>query len=252
MTLDVSRFEDVRFLAGTEESVSEEILKELHCLSEKIQSSVSAISSVVSDSAPCNVGARGLLSLKFPELCFTMWFSHQLNLMAGKVSTQKSTISTKNQARTIVSFFNNFPKQWALQATMMNIGKKVILLVTEGDTPRCSHYRILHILFAARMNLEAFKSLVQSDTSVMSIKQSFQFLDTIGSSTFWMKLGLISELLRPLKIEIGVLERTGLNLADVAQSVGRLFALLTHKHREAAHLFQAIPELLEDLLTLWE
>ena len=87
VTLDVSRFEDVTFLAETEEYVSEEILKELHCLSEKIQSSVSTISSVVSDSAPCNVGARGLFSLKFPELCFNTWFSHQLNLMAGKVST---------------------------------------------------------------------------------------------------------------------------------------------------------------------
>ena len=67
-----------------------------------------------------------------------------------------------------------------------------------------------------------------------------------------MKLGLISELLKPLTIEIGVLERRGSNLSDMVQSFGRIFALLTHKHREAGHNFQAVPELLDDLLTRWE
>ena len=36
----------------------------------------------------------------------------------------------------------------------------------------------------------------------------------------------------------------------MVQVFGRLFSLLTHKHREAAHIFQAVPELLNDLLTL--
>ena len=86
----------------------------------------------------------------------------------------------------------------------------------------------------------------------MSINKAVQVLDTIGSSTFRMKIGLIPELLRPLTIEIGVLERRGSNLSDVMQIFGRLFALLTHKHREVARRFQAVPELLDDLLTRWK
>ena len=52
MTLDISRFEDVTIVEEKEESVSEEILKELHCPSETIQRSAPQIFSVVSDSAP--------------------------------------------------------------------------------------------------------------------------------------------------------------------------------------------------------
>ena len=38
----------------------------------------------------------------------------------------------------------------------------------------------------------------------------------------------------------------------MVQSFGRLFSLLTHEHREAAHLFQAVPEVIDDLLARWE
>ena len=78
-------------------------------------------------------------------------------------------------------------------------------------------YSLLLSLFAARKSLEVCKSLVQSDTSVTIIKKSVQVLDTIGSSTFWMKIDLISELLRPLKIEIGALKRKGSKLLGVVQ-----------------------------------
>ena len=85
---------------------------------------------------------------------------------------------------------------------MMNISEKVIRLVTEGDTRWYSYYSLILSLFDARKSLEAFKSLIQSDPSVMGINKSVQGPNTIGSSTFWMKIGLISELLRPLTIEI--------------------------------------------------
>ena len=106
VTLDFPWFEDVTLVGETEESVSEEIMKELRFLSEKIQSSASTIASVFSDSASCNFGARGLLSLKLPELCFTTSFLHQPNPVAGHVLTHESITRTTNQAKAIVPFFN--------------------------------------------------------------------------------------------------------------------------------------------------
>ena len=173
--------------------------------------------------------------------------------MTGNLFAHKSTISITNQAKAIASFFDSFPTQRTLfQATMMKIGENFIRLIMEDNTLWYSHYSLVLSLFASRKSLEAYKPLVQSDLFVMSIKKAVQVLDTIASSTFWMKLGLISKLLRPSTIEIGVLERRGWNLSDVVQIFGRLVTLLTHKNREAAHSFQAVTELLDHLLTRWE
>ena len=64
---------------------------------------------------------------------------------------------------------------------MIKIIEKVIRLVTEGDTRWDSHYSLVISLFASRKSLGVYKSLIQSDPFVMSIKKTIQVLDTIGS-----------------------------------------------------------------------
>lgn len=45
----------------------------------------------------------------------------------------------------------------------------------------------------------------------------------------WKKLGLIAELLRPITIEIGIIEARGTSLSDIIQRFGRLWAYFETK-----------------------
>eukprot|EP00171_Calliarthron_tuberculosum_P005841 IDg5841t1 len=96
--------------------------------------------------------------------------------------------------------------------------------------------------------LEAWKSAVESDPGILRNSRAVQIMNTIGSSTFWLKLGLISELLEPLTIEIGLLERRGSNISDVIQSFGRFYALLMYKKSNEGLRFGVMPDIIDDLI----
>ncbi len=77
-------------------------------------------------------------------------------------------------------------------------------------------------------------------------------LDTVGSSSLLRKLGLVPEILRPLTIEIGLIERRESCLLDVAKSFGRIWAFSNMKRAKEGAKYSCLPEFLSDLRTRWE
>ena len=67
-----------------------------------------------------------------------------------------------------------------------------------------------------------------------------------------MKLELIAEIPRPPNIEIGLMERRGSNISQVAQSFERLDVLLHHFIYSQEATFSALRDLVEDLIICWE
>eukprot|EP00171_Calliarthron_tuberculosum_P005343 IDg5343t1 len=86
---------------------------------------------------------------------------------------------------------------------------KVYEFVQEAETRWYSHYGMVLSLFRARQYLEDYKRGVKDEDLILT-----RAIDTIGSTSFWNKLNLVSEILRSLTIEIGICERTNSDLGD--------------------------------------
>lgn len=72
------------------------------------------------------------------------------------------------------------------------------------------------------------------------------------SCSIGAKLGLLAEPVRPLKTEIGLLERIGSGLLDVMLSFGRFYALLMLKMYHQSNIFSCLPKFLMDMVQRWE
>ena len=154
---------------------------------------------VLTDSASCDFGAKKELALPWPNIVFVACYSHHLNLMAGNALNHSSSKSVAVKARAVVSFFNYFPKQIArLQSCMKKLDVKIIKLVVQEDTRWYSNYGLMLTLSPARAILQKYKSSLSESDVILSNSTAVSVLDTINSSSFWRKMGLISEILRPL------------------------------------------------------
>eukprot|EP00171_Calliarthron_tuberculosum_P006148 IDg6148t1 len=111
-----------------------------------------------------------------------------------------------------------------------------------------SHYGLIVSITRSRRALQMYKESISHTSPLLRNTKAVEVLDTLGSASFWSKLSLISDILRPLTIEIGLIERKGSNLSDVMQSFGRIWALLMFKKSKDAQLFGSLPCLLTDLL----
>lgn len=135
---------------------------------------------------------------------------------------------------------------------MKELERKVVHLVTQGDTRWYLHYGLMLSLFRFRKGLEAYKSTILDSYSILSEIIVVSILDSIGSPYFWTDLGLLWDIIRPINIEIDVIERYGENLSQMAQYVGRLYEYLSHKCRSECARYACMSELLNDLLMRWE
>lgn len=95
-------------------------------------------------------------------------------------------------------------------------------LATQGDTRWYSHYGLILSIFKDQSSLEEYKSLIVNSEPFMRNTTACSALDSIGNSTFWTKYGSMSDLLRPINIEIGLIENCGDNLSKCGQSCGRI------------------------------
>ncbi len=93
---------------------------------------------------------------------------------------------------------------------------KVDKLVKGGNNRWYSHYGMVTSLFRSKSALEHYKTPVSQDSSALSNSGAVSVLDIVDSSTFWMKLTLICEILRRLTIEIGMLECRSSNISEVS------------------------------------
>lgn len=83
--LDVARFKNVTKRGETEGIISKEADKELKVILEKLSTSnQEALVCVVTDSESCNIGAKKIVSERWPRISFLAGYFPQLNLMAGK------------------------------------------------------------------------------------------------------------------------------------------------------------------------
>eukprot|EP00171_Calliarthron_tuberculosum_P003158 IDg3158t1 len=210
VAIDVRRFEDVTGRGETEPVITAEMQNELRSIEGILpENSRSRLCSVIKDSMNVNVAAKNTLSKSFDSVLFLPCHAHQLNLMAGNVLTHHSVKSIANSAKAIVNFFIVFPKQkLRLQNIMVERNEKALELVQEGDTRWYSHYSLVVSLFKARPFLEEFKQSVRDCDLILKKALPVEALDAIGSTSFWTKLGLVAELLRPLTMEIAGSERT--------------------------------------------
>lgn len=87
--------------------------------------------------------------------------------------------------------------------------------------------------------------------SYLHKQSAVSVLDTIGSSSFCTKLGLISKLFRTLTIEIGHMERKGSDRADVMESFGRVWARVSTLAVNENERFSILHGMLNELLKCW-
>jgi len=78
----------------------------------------------------------------------------------------------------------------------------------------------------SKKSLLSLKERIGPDDHVMQRERALITFDAIGSVPFWQKLGLVSVVLRPPTIEIGLIPRRGTCSADVIVSFGRVWACM--------------------------
>lgn len=255
ITIDTRRFEDVTTVGENTFVIFREIKKEIESIMDAISkaSNNSTLVCVITDSAKPNLVAKQRLAVSFPNIMFLPCHAHQLNLMAGNVLNHASTKPIIESAVGIINYFHNYQTQYSkLQRIMRETSGKEFKFVQECDTRWYSHYQMVLSLFRARPYLEKYKSAVQDNDPILSKPIATKSLDAIGSSSFWRKLGLVSEILRVLTIEIGNIERKKAGMSDVIQSFGRIWVFLHDLSVYQSHRFHPLPSLLEDLLKRWD
>lgn len=153
----------------------------------------------------------------------------------------------------MINFFFIYPNQMnKLQKTMAEDCERHFEFVKSCDTRWFSHYKMVLVLFKARKYLEKYKNLLNDDDEILNVQIASKSLDTIGSKSFWSKLGLIAEVLRIVTIEIGNTEKRTATLSDVIESFGRIWAYLHNINVYKSSRFSSLPGFLNDMLTRWE
>eukprot|EP00171_Calliarthron_tuberculosum_P011299 IDg11299t1 len=129
------------------------------------------------------------------------------------------------QAKVIVTYFNTFPKQHACLSRLM---------VEE-----------------VKSAMTKYKSIAEEDNDLLKKSRALTAITAIGDTMFWKKLELIADLLRPITIEIGIIEARGTSISDVVQCFGRLWAFFETRKLEE-NRFSFLPGILNDLIQRWE
>lgn len=254
-TIDTRRFEDISLESENEVVVTRELKAEINDVLESIEagSNKSILGSIITDSHKPNVAAKRKLASLFPNLLFLPCHAHQLNLFAGNILTHRTTKSIVGNAIDLINYFHSHPKQKALLQDIIQKSTGTQLeFVQYGNTRWYSHYQMILRLFKAKPHLEEYKRSIQDKDPILKKKIAAKALDTIGATSFWFKLNLISELLRVIVIEIGKSERRTANLSDVVESFGRIWAFLLNIYTYQSSRFECFPGLLNDMLVRWK
>lgn len=82
--------------------------------------------------------------------------------------------------------------------------------------------------------LVAFGNKHNDDGSLLGTNHGAEVVDLLRSRLFWHMAEAMSRMLRPIVIEIGLVERRGSGLADVCASFGRLYAYFLQLKKETA------------------
>lgn len=210
----------------------------------------SVLGSVISDSVTFNINAKKKLATLFPKIILLPCHAHQLNLMAGNFLTHNSTEAIACSEKELINFFFIYRNQiMKLKRIMTERLGSHFEFVKSVNTRWFSHYKMVLGSFKARKYLEEYKNSIHDDDDILKENIACRALDTIGSKSFWAKLGLIADVLRIVTIEIGNIEKRTATLSDVIQSFGRIWAYIHNINVFESNRFSSLPEFLDDMLT---
>ena len=201
----------------------------------------SVLTSIVSDSASCNVGAKKLLAQRWPTVIMVACFAHQLNLLTPHIITHPLLLAVAAKGAKVVLLFSQSTK-WRklLEVCMDDVLGRRWEIEKRGETSWYSHFGMVNRLIKLKPALEAFAHTYNNDRALRLTRNGGVVLEMIRSQEFWDQTDLTARLLRPIVIEIGVIERRSSNLSAVCASFGRLFAYFTQlKNETAASAFDA-------------
>ena len=201
----------------------------------------SVLTSIVSDSASCAVGAKKVLAQRWPSVILFACFAHQLNLLTAHIITHPLlSASAAKGARSVLFFSQSTKWRGLLEVCMDDVLGHRWKMEKRGGTRWYSHFGKVNRLINLKPALEAFSHTYNNDQALRLTRNGRVVLEMIRSQEFWDQTDLTARLFHPVVIEIGVIERRSRNLSAVCASFGRLFAYFTQlKDETAAFAFGA-------------
>ena len=135
--------------------------------------------------------------------------AHQLKLIAGSALVRENANSAAASAKLIAIFFSKHSKRKAqLQRRMIAANGKAIELGKQGGARWLSHFGLLVSLFEARKALELRRlQMISECNQILSKEAGMKSPTAIGDAQLWRKLELLASLIRPIAIEIKLMER---------------------------------------------
>jgi len=195
----------------------------------------SVLTSLVSDSVSCNVGAKLKFSRRFPSIVMVACMEHQLNLLMANIVTHPALKSAAGHCSKVVMFFKQSKKyRGFVEELMTETLGHIMSLVQRGETRWYSHHGVVQRLLELNPALIAFSDRYHSDRALRSTANGATVVELLRSQRFWDQTELVAHLLRPIVVELGIVERRNGNLSDVCATFGRLFAYFQQLKRETA------------------
>lgn len=185
----------------------------------------STVIGFVSDWASSNGGAKQAISRLHQCLMMVACYAHQLNLVTGFVANHPSMRSAASKMRMVVKFFSLSTKWMAkLEVCMDECNGPRLAFVKRGETRWYSHFGMVRRILELRGALVALGHKHNDDGYLLGTNQGAEVVDLLRSRLISHMAEAMSRMLRPVVIEIGLVERRGSGLADVCASFGRLYA----------------------------
>jgi len=225
--LDIRRAADITGVAETADLIFETIDGEIErCVADGVlarpgqeaesRSKLSVLVAVVSDSASCNVAAKRRLRVKYPTLFIVACYAHQLNLLSGNIITHTSMRAVTATASLVVAFFSRSTKYMGmLQQLVIALLGKPLKFKKKGDNRWYNHHAMVRRILQLKVPMVQFGNDKFMDADLRHTSNGPAVLDALHSWQFWERLEVLRSLLKPIVVELGIIERRASNLADV-------------------------------------
>ena len=115
-----------------------------------------------------------------------------------------------------------------LRNLVMALLGKPLKFEKKRDTRWYSHHAMVLRILQLKVPLVQFGNDNFMDADLRHTSNGPAVLDALHSWQFWERLEVLRSLLKPIVVELGIIESRASNLADVSASSGRLYAFYSH------------------------
>lgn len=195
----------------------------------------STVIGLVSDSASPYFAAKQALSRLHPSLLIVACFARQLNLVTGIIVNHPSMRFATAKMSVVVKFIS-LSTQWMekLEVCMGECNRRRLAFLKRGETRCYSPYGTVRRILKLKGVLVAFGDKYVHDRSLLETNHGAEVGDLLRSLRVLHLADVRSRMLRPVFIEIGLVERRGSGVADVCASSGQLYACVLQLKTETA------------------